>query len=307
MKKLGDYINGNTRVRLYEDGSRIIETLDPRDTKLEYEFPLNFDICITKYCDAGCAYCHEGATINGKHGDILNLGFIKTLTPGTEMAIGGGNALDHPDLEKFLTLLKEQGVIANITVNQAHAEKNLDKLKYFVDNKLIHGIGISLTNSRNLKFFRDIEQLGNNVVIHVIAGIFNINDLRAICNKKVLILGYKNFRRGKTFCRINKKQIKSNIKWLKKNLDIVESISRLMSFDCLAIKQLNPKSQLSINKKIWNILFQKDDLSDEASTMYIDVPNMQVARSSIMPIEKRVSFNGDENIKDLFVMSKRFL
>ena len=272
-----------------------------------HNIPLNFDICITKYCDAGCAYCHEGATINGKHGDILNLGFIKTLTPGTEMAIGGGNALDHPDLEKFLTLLKEQGVIANITVNQIHAEKNLDKLKYFVDNKLIYGIGISLTNSQNLKFFRDIEQLGNNVVIHVIAGIFNINDLRAICNKKVLILGYKNFRRGKTFCRDNKKQIKSNIKWLKKNLDIIESISKLTSFDCLAIKQLNPKNQLNISKKIWNILFQKDDLSDEASTMYIDIPNMQIARSSTMPIEKRFSFNGDENIKDLFVMSKRFL
>ena len=307
MKKLGDYINGNTRVRLYEDGSRIVETLNPKDPKVNYEFPLNFDICITKYCDCGCAYCHEGATINGKHGDILNLKFIDSLTPGTEMAIGGGNALDHPDLEAFLIKLKKIGVIANITVNQKHAEKNLDKLKYFVDNKLIYGIGISLTDSRNLKFFRDLEQLGNSVVIHVIAGLFNIDDLRAICNKKVLILGYKNFRRGKLFGKENKKQIKANIKWLSKNLSIVESLSRLMSMDCLAIKQLNPQKKLSISKKVWNVLFQKDDLSDEASTMYIDVPNMQVARSSTMPIEKRVSFNGDENIKDLFVMSKRFL
>ena len=307
MKKLGDYINGNTRVRLYEDGSRIVETLNPKDPKIAYEFPLNFDICITKYCDCGCAYCHEGATINGKHGDILNLKFIDSLTPGTEMAIGGGNALDHPDLEAFLIKLKKIGVIANITVNQKHAEKNLDKLKYFVDNKLIYGIGISLTNSRNLKFFRDLEQLGNGVVIHVIAGLFNIDDLRAICNKKVLILGYKNFRRGKLFGKENKKQIKANIKWLSKNLSIVESLSRLMSLDCLAIKQLKPQKKLSINKKIWNVLFQKDDMSDEASTMYIDVPNMQVARSSTMPIEKRVSFNGSENIKDLFVMSKRFL
>ena len=307
MKKLGDYINGNTRVRLYEDGSRIVETLNPKDPKVNYEFPLNFDICITKYCDCGCAYCHEGATINGKHGDILNLKFIDSLTPGTEMAIGGGNALDHPDLEAFLIKLKKIGVIANITVNQKHAEKNLDKLKYFVDNKLIYGIGISLTDSRNLKFFRDLEQLGNSVVIHVIAGLFNIDDLRAICNKKVLILGYKNFRRGKLFGKENKKQIKANIKWLSKNLSFVESLSRLMSMDCLAIKQLNPQKKLSISKKVWNVLFQKDDLSDEASTMYIDVPNMQVARSSTMPIEKRVSFNGDENIKDLFVMSKRFL
>lgn len=307
MKKLGDYINGNTRVRLYEDGSRIVETLNPKDPKVNYEFPLNFDICITKYCDCGCAYCHEGATINGKHGDILNLKFIDSLTPGTEMAIGGGNALDHPDLEVFLIKLKKIGVIANITVNQKHAEKNLDKLKYFVDNKLIYGIGISLTNSRNLKFFRDLEQLGNGVVIHVIAGLFNIDDLRAICNKKVLILGYKNFRRGKLFGKENKKQIKANIKWLSKNLNIVESLSKLMSLDCLAIKQLKPQKKLSINKKIWNVLFQKDDMSDEASTMYIDVPNMQVARSSTMPIEKRVSFNGSENIKDLFVMSKRFL
>lgn len=307
MKKLGDYINGNTRVRLYEDGSRIVETLNPTDKKVIYDFPLNFDICITKYCDGNCAYCHEGATKNGKHGDILSLKFIDSLVPGTEMAIGGGNALDHPDLEKFLIKLKDKGVVANITVNQQHAEKNLDKLKYFVDNNLIHGIGISLTNSTNLKFFRDIEQLGNNVVIHVIAGIFNITDLRAICNKKILILGYKNFRRGKAFKKINNKQIRKNIKWLKHNLSILESITKLMAFDCLAIKQLSPKRNLNLSKKIWNILFQKDDLSEEASTMYIDVPNMQVARSSTMPVDKRSSFTGNEDIRELFKMSKRYL
>ena len=58
------------------------------------------------------------------------------------------------------------------------------------------------------------------------------------------------------------------------------------------------------------MLFQghDDDTMDDmynitCSTMYIDVPNMQVARSSTAPMNLRWSFNGDENIKELFKLS----
>jgi organic radical activating enzyme len=72
-----------------------------------------------------CAYCHEDSTISGKHGDILNPKFIDTLRPYTEIAIGGGNPLSHPVLIEFINILKSRNIIANITVNQVHFEKNI--------------------------------------------------------------------------------------------------------------------------------------------------------------------------------------
>ena len=86
-----------------------------------YDFPENADIKITDYCDAGCAYCHENSTIKGVHGDLRRIEkTLDSLHAGTEMAVGGGNALAHPDLIWFLEKLKSRGVLANITINQKH-------------------------------------------------------------------------------------------------------------------------------------------------------------------------------------------
>jgi len=98
---MGSYKNGNYKVSIYSDGTKIRENdLD----NLTPSFPENIDLKITNYCDAGCLYCHEDSTKQGLHGN-LNVGFIETLQPFTELAIGGGNPLDHPDLIYFLEKL----------------------------------------------------------------------------------------------------------------------------------------------------------------------------------------------------------
>ena len=67
--------------------------------------------------------CHENSVPNGKHGDLFEPSFLDTLHPYTEIAIGGGNPLEHPDLYKFLQLCKERKFIPSMTVNQIHFEK----------------------------------------------------------------------------------------------------------------------------------------------------------------------------------------
>lgn len=54
---MNTYTNGNHTVRIYSDGTKIKETIDPNDDHFTYEFPESFDLKITDYCDAGCTYC----------------------------------------------------------------------------------------------------------------------------------------------------------------------------------------------------------------------------------------------------------
>ena len=89
---------GNYLVKIFKDGSKVRFTLDDYYNP---SFPESIDIKITNYCDNNCPMCHEKSSVNGNHGNLDAL-FLKTLTKGTELAIGGGNPFAHPDLENFL-------------------------------------------------------------------------------------------------------------------------------------------------------------------------------------------------------------
>ena len=195
MNVLGRYTNGNYSVTILSDGTKI------RHNDLDCfvpERPESMDVKITNQCDMGCAMCHENSTRDGKHGDILNLPFFDTLLPYTEIAIGGGNPLSHPDFIPFLEQLKKRNLIPNVTVNQIHFMNNLDLIKELVDKKLIYGLGVSFVAATN-EFIDAISKFPN-AVIHVINGIISPSQLGLLAyrNMKILILGYKEFRRGKT-------------------------------------------------------------------------------------------------------------
>ena len=111
---LAVYRNGDTLVTLYQDGSKIRRFPDEGANPL---FPESIDLKITDYCDAGCAWCHEGSTRRGKHAD-LNLAFLSTLRAGTEIAIGGGNPLDHPRLERISAFIWEPSNLTTVLVKR---------------------------------------------------------------------------------------------------------------------------------------------------------------------------------------------
>ena len=313
LKVLGHYKNGNHYETIFEDGTRVRQTIDTEDDRLLYEFPSNFDLKITNMCPVGCKYCHESSTPNGVHGDILNMRFIDTLVPGTEVAIGGGSALSHPDLIPFLKKLKKQGALANITVNQKELMRPelATIMKNVLQKKLVHGVGVSLTDNKTFnKVVDDIFGDYPNLVVHTIAGIFDGYDLPCIKGRKMLILGYKDLkgRRAGDYYDKEKEVVETKIKLLKEHLPDVFAIAKLVSFDCLAIKQLDPKEVLGLSDEDWDLMFQGDDYaSDEdkkaSSTLYIDAVTRTVARASTHPLNERVPFS-NENITELFAMSK---
>lgn len=276
MKILGSYKNNDYTCTMFSDGTKI--RWNDKDSFNPVK-PESIDLKITNKCNMACNMCHENSTSDGKHGDILNLPFIDTMFPYSEVAIGGGNPLTHPDLIEFLERLKERKIIASMTVNQMHFMQNIDLLKELTDNKLIYGLGISYIGGRHSNCIEAIKQFPN-AVVHVINGIVHMDSLEALANNdlKILILGYKDFRRGKTLYD----ECGSQIDYLKSQFyDMLPKIVndgwfKCISFDNLAIKQLEPKRLMS-NKEYAQFFMGLDG----EYTMYVDAVNRQFAKSSV--------------------------
>lgn len=239
--------------------------------------------------------CHENSVVGGKHGDILGAKFIDTLHPYTEIAIGGGNPLEHPDLIPFLKKLKSLKMIPNMTINQVHFMKNKDLIKYLIDNELIYGLGVSLV-SANESFINEISKYPN-AVIHVINGVHEISELEKLYDKglKLLILGYKEFRRGKDY--YSPEVIKEKNE-LYNNLENLVKHFKVVSFDNLALKQLNPKRLLSEDE--YNRYYMG---ADGQSTMFVDLVKEEFSTSSTTPEDKRHRLLN--NINDMFKVIRK--
>ena len=279
MNLLGIYKNGNFTTKIFSDGTKIRET---EDDEFIPDFAENMDIKISNYCDMGCKFCHEGSTKNGRHGDVLNQKFIETLHPYQEVALGGGDATSHPDLIPFLHKLKDRKVIVNMTVNQQHFEQKQELIKKLVDEKLIYGLGVSLVNPTD-EFISLIQQYPN-AVIHVINGILKPSDVEMLFDKnlKMLILGYKQLRRGGEWYSEDHENIIIKQMWLKENLGGIIERFKVVSFDNLAIEQLEVQRLMS--KEEWDEFYMGDD---SEFTYFIDMVEKKFAKNSTTPIAER--------------------
>lgn len=275
IKKIGQYRNGNYNVKIYEDGTKIRET---EGDEFLAEFPESMDVKITNKCDMGCPMCHENSVVDGKHGDILSPKFLDTLRPFTEIAIGGGNPLEHPDLLKFLAKLRDKRIIANMTVNQTHFEKNFDYIKLLCDMGYLKAVGVSVTSVTE-EFISKVKSL-DNVVLHTIIGLTDMSVFESLKDNdlKILLLGYKIFRRGLTFLQAddNYEAINDNCDKLEDTLKELIPHFKIVSFDNLALEQLDVRKILS--KEKWDEFYMGDD---GKHTMYVDLVEGMYARSSV--------------------------
>lgn len=269
----GVYKNGNATVMInLTNGTKIRET---QDDEFRLDFPESIDVNCTNQCNAGCEFCYANCTPDGKHADIMGAKFVDTLRPYTEVALQV-NDLRHPALVQFLHKLKSKRVIANITVNQIHFEKKEDFIKKLVDSELIKGIGVSLRDPTP-EFIRRIKRYPN-AVIHTINGVLSKSDIERMSGNdlKILILGYKNLGRGVEYQRDNQQLIKERQNYLKNALPKMFDEFQLVSFDNLALKQLNVKSILTPEQ--WEEFFMGEE---GTSSMFIDLVKGKYGVSSI--------------------------
>ena len=291
MKLLHKYKNGNYTVSIYDDGTKVRET---EEDEFIADFPENIDIKISDRCDGGCAYCHENSTVNGNVANF-NHDFLWSLKPGTELAIGGGNIFKNNQLDDFLAFCKARKIIANVTLNQKHAiedwnhpswRSRCDEMNYhlqnLIDSKMVSGVGISFNgNSEQLngmyKKHEKLSKMTQNIVIHVINGVNSFDEIMSIAdtNRKLLILGYKDVRKGISYRKAEDEKIKNNQQSIYDNMHEITKAFKVVSFDNLAIEQLNMRRFFTTSE--WDEFFMGNEGSH---TFYIDLVKEEFAINS---------------------------
>jgi hypothetical protein len=246
------YTNGNTRISIFDNGTRHIES---DDDVLKLDYPLNIDIRVSTKCSFGlnektgkatCSFCHESALVNGKVCDYQALlSALEGLPQGVELAIGA-NFIDS-EFILFLTVCRDKGWICNVTVNQGHL-KSLNfrnNLVWCVNNGIIKGLGISYRPD-----YKDVIPsiaISPNAVFHVIAGIDTVNEVLRLTSKgvkKILVLGEKDF--GFNVGKVDL-TTKKHKEWYHRLPEILSAFD-VVSFDNLGIQQLNVKRFIKPSK-----------------------------------------------------------
>ena len=235
--------------------------------------------------------CYEGCTANGKHGDLFKYPFINTLHAYTELALNG-NDLDHPDIEKFLEFLKEKNVFANITVNQNQFFANYDRIKDWQKKKMVYGIGVSLQNATD----ELIEKMNSipNTVLHTIVGILSKDDIMKLKDHdiKILLLGYKQLQRGVNYLNSHSDEVNKNKQYIYDNPSDITNWFKVVSFDNLAIEQLDVKRIVPENE--WEEFYMGDD---GGYTFYIDMVKGEFSKNSIAQDRYPI---GEKTIDEMF-------
>ncbi len=287
------YKNGNYNVLLNKvNGTKI------RYNKLNFlkpDRPESIDVKITNQCNHGCLFCHEASVPSGKQASYENMKkFAQSLAPYTEIAVGGGNLMDDwKHTQFFLEELQKVNAIPSITLHQEDFIEYSDIIEDWYLNGLIYGIGVSLNDAKDKELHKTLSYFPT-AVIHVIAGLFSEKDFNYIANKgyKLLILGYKKFRRGNNYYVNYKQQLKENLKWLKNNFVEVSSSFNVLAFDNLALEQLDVCNEVS--KKDWKQFYMGDD---GQFTFYVDLVENTYAKNSRSIVRFR---NNNFNINEMF-------
>jgi hypothetical protein len=263
---LARYQNGGTECAIYADGTKVRTHLNDTPPVLCEQM----DLKITDWCDAGCAWCHEGSTKRGRHGDIgATLALLRPLPAGVEIAIGGGDPLSHPRFEDLVRALRAQGLVPSVTVNGRHLARSLPLLKTLTSEGALFGVGVSYAGE--LPSW-DYEHL----VLHLIAGLDGPEVLeRATTPLKVLLLGYKRHGRGEHLYQLQGASISARLeRWYRELFWVAQE--HKLSFDNLAISQLKPQRLFS----------NAQDFADRymgpegAHSMYIDAVTQTYGLSS---------------------------
>lgn len=301
IKKLYEYENGNYTTKIFSDGTKIRET---NEDDLVASFPDNMDVKITNWCDMGsiCGFCHEASHLKGGHSDIdVILKALSVLPAGVEIAIGGGATQAHPELQRLLIGLRSFGLIPNLTINELHLNDDLIiKLNALQENDLMYGVGLSFRKGYD---HTNLYKMAKNkhAVIHLIAGIDDMSEimgtLQNFKHKKFLVLGYKTFRKGISFKAGNESAVDLSIQDWRKNIklfvDTVTSLGGVVSFDNLALEQLDVRSILSDDD--WEMFYQGED--GIGGNLYIDAVRQEFSFSS--RDSRKFKFEG-RNVIEMF-------
>jgi len=253
--------NGNYYILTnYENNKRVALRLsETPDMELIPEHPELVDIKLTDVCHIGCKWCYQDSTSESKHGDLETIKtVIQSLNPSvTEVAFGGGDVLQHPDIVEILEFSRKRNLTSsNITMNWQSIMRYPDKVQAVMP--LLDAIGVSIVGKGQIK--QVVEKLKElncyesaRICFHVIPDLYNKDLLLKILDElkrhspesDILFLGYKTNGRGKNVTPVHVDHMKEIVdyiikhqlslqcdtKFIKDYMDVIEQVSSKLTYD----------------------------------------------------------------------------
>jgi hypothetical protein len=257
MSLVKSYRNGTYRVQINtETGSKYFFGDDLSGP----DFPDSIDLKITDHCLCGCPFCYEGSSPKGQHASTRIIREIFSCLPEEpiEVAIGGGDPLDHIDLDEIIDFLTGRGHIVNMTVSAYDIGRNIPK------SDKISGLGVSLgsLDPEHIPYIPEESKVWKQTVWHAIAGVTPLETVTELLDRgdRVLVLGYKNMGRGRREVIPDLRPYEIFFK-----SRIHSGKPGIMSFDELGVQQLRLSGTLMQNQ--WDLIWLGPEFSH---SMFID-------------------------------------
>lgn len=96
-------------------------------------FPELADVSISNLCNKGCDFCYKDSTSNGKLMDFESYKYVldeltsRKWGPVFQIALGGGEPSEHPEIIRILEETNKREIIPNLTTNARVFSKKLLK------------------------------------------------------------------------------------------------------------------------------------------------------------------------------------
>jgi len=176
------------------DGTRI-RTVKKNLKKPEYRFsPELVDLKITNKCNIGCPDCYQSSIPDGTHANYVDIyNVLKNMADNhvLEVAIGGGDPLQHNKIETILNYSRSIGLIPNISTADFDFflnENNTKKISSIV--KSCGAIGLSIPphlefsdiEAKLLQVINKITNFCGKCTIHLVIGRHNVEFIDKLFN-----------------------------------------------------------------------------------------------------------------------------
>ncbi len=114
--------------------------------------PEIIDISITNRCNMGCPYCYTNSKPRLKHGrtDLVSTILLGFDTVPYQIALGGGEPTQHPDLPIILKEASELGTVPNFTTNGKSLSKEIIK----ATNDYCGGVAMTFHTFKGFDWFQ---------------------------------------------------------------------------------------------------------------------------------------------------------
>jgi radical SAM protein with 4Fe4S-binding SPASM domain len=102
-----------------------------KDNPLYAPHPELADISISNHCSKGCSFCYKNSTANDSFMNVEDYAFVLNAMQHSQwgnvfqVAIGGGEPLEHPNFIEIINVTRSFNIIPNFTTNGKLLEDNL--------------------------------------------------------------------------------------------------------------------------------------------------------------------------------------